>query len=90
MKRCTQCQSYAINPSQHGRDGTRLDLCDVCFWRDTAETRAARIARMEEALKTCDDNFSRFAPDEGSRYGDSWKSVREALGRPNPWEKWTP
>ena len=46
----------------------------------------ARIARLEAALKTCDHNFSRSAPDEGSRNGDSWKAVREALGRPNPWE----
>lgn len=50
----------------------------------------ARIARLEEALNTCDHNFSRFAPDEGSRYGDSWQAVREALGRHNPWEHWTP
>ena len=50
----------------------------------------ARIARLEEALKTCDDNFNRYGPDVGSRYGDSWQAVREALGRPNPWEHWTP
>ena len=50
----------------------------------------ARIARLEEALNTCDDNFSRFAPQEGSRYGDSWQAAREALGRHNPWEHWTP
>ena len=49
-----------------------------------------RILRLEMALETCDDNFNRFAPDEGSRYGDSWQAVREALGRPNPWEKSTP
>lgn len=49
-----------------------------------------RILRLEEALNMCDDNFSRFAPQEGSRYGDSWQAVREALGRHNPWEHWTP
>ena len=36
MKKC-KCGSYAINPNHHGRDGTDLDLCDVCYWRKRAE-----------------------------------------------------
>ena len=39
MKSC-KCGSYAINPGQHGRDDTDLDLCDVCFWRKRATTSA--------------------------------------------------
>lgn len=35
--KCTNCGSHAINPHLHGRDKTRLDLCDVCFWRNKAE-----------------------------------------------------
>ena len=90
MTQCKRCKSYAINPSQHGRDGTRLDLCDVCFWRDVAEERADRIARLEEALNQCDWGFTKNCPDEYSTNGASWKAVREALGRPNPWKHWTP
>lgn len=33
MMACKQCGSQAINHHCHGRDGTRPDLCDVCFWR---------------------------------------------------------
>ena len=37
MHKCA-CGSYAINPSQHGREeGVDLDLCDVCYWRKRAE-----------------------------------------------------
>ena len=50
----------------------------------------ARIARLEEALKECDHGFTKHCPDEWSTNGASWKAVREALGRPNPWEKSTP
>lgn len=34
---CKRCGSFAINPGQHGRDLTDLDLCDVCYWRKRAE-----------------------------------------------------
>lgn len=50
----------------------------------------ARIARMEAALNECDHGFTKHCPDEGSTNGASWKAVREALGRPNPWEHRTP
>lgn len=33
-----KCGSYAINPHLHGRDGSRNDLCDVCYWRNKAES----------------------------------------------------
>jgi hypothetical protein len=48
--RCTRCQSYDINPNQKGRDNTRLDLCDVCYWRDRAETAEKRPERGQLAL----------------------------------------
>ena len=37
MTECTRCGSFAINPSNHGRDKTDLNLCDVCYWRKRAE-----------------------------------------------------
>ena len=43
-----KCGSYAINPYRHGRGNDRLDLCDVCYWRDHAEDWHARA----EALQT--------------------------------------
>lgn len=36
MSACKRCGSFAINPHWHGRDGTDLDLCDVCYWRTRA------------------------------------------------------
>jgi hypothetical protein len=35
---CIKCGSMAINHHIHGRDGTRPDLCDVCFWIDKYES----------------------------------------------------
>jgi ribosomal protein L32 len=32
--RCKNCGSYAINHHLHGRDGSRNELCDVCYWRE--------------------------------------------------------
>lgn len=37
---CTRCGSYAINHNLHGRDGSDVDLCDVCYWRKRAESSA--------------------------------------------------
>lgn len=34
--KCVECGSYAINHQLHGRDGSDLDLCDVCYWRKRA------------------------------------------------------
>lgn len=34
----------AINHNLHGRDGTRDDLCDVCFWREVVKELEAQIA----------------------------------------------
>lgn len=31
---CKICGSCAINPGQNGRGEDRLDLCDVCYWRE--------------------------------------------------------
>ena len=45
-----KCGSRAINHHSHGRDGSRGDLCDVCFWREKASALEDHIARLEEAL----------------------------------------
>ena len=37
MTQCKRCGSQAINHKHHGRDGTKPDLCDVCYWREKYE-----------------------------------------------------
>ena len=44
MRKCKECGSYAINHCSHGRDGSDVDLCDVCYWRK----RATSIQQAEE------------------------------------------
>jgi hypothetical protein len=48
--KCTRCPSYAINPNcdEVGRDRTRLDLCDVCWWRNRAEKIEAAGDKLAE------------------------------------------
>lgn len=38
--KCKMCGSHAINPHMHHRDGSDLDLCDVCYWRVRAQAKA--------------------------------------------------
>lgn len=39
MNKCKRCGSHAINENEHGREpGKDLDLCDVCYWRNVAES----------------------------------------------------
>lgn len=49
--KCKRCRSYAINHHCHGRDGSGEDLCDVCYWRNIAETRLQKITHLESALR---------------------------------------
>jgi len=49
MISCKRCFSYAINHHSHGRDGTEKELCDVCYWRNIAETRLQKINQLEKA-----------------------------------------
>ena len=49
--KCKRCRSYAINHHCHGRDGSGEDLCDVCYWRNIAETRLQKITQLESALR---------------------------------------
>lgn len=51
MSKCIQCGSYAINPHLHGRDGTDLDLCDVCYWRKRAMITAAVLKEVRKEIK---------------------------------------
>ena len=46
MNQCRSCGSYAINLNLHGRDGSKPELCDVCFWRE----RAQHVPELLEAL----------------------------------------
>jgi hypothetical protein len=49
VKCCKRCYSYAINHHNHGRDGSGEELCDVCYWRNIAETRLQKINQLEKA-----------------------------------------
>ena len=70
MKSCILCKSYAINPSQHGRDGTDNDLCDVCYWRKRAEV-------SQEFLKLIADQ----EPTRHADTDDEWVHWREIAKR---------
>jgi hypothetical protein len=72
--KCAQCQSCAINPHLHGRDDTRLDLCDVCWWRNRAEAAQSRLAILGEA----GDALARFAEQETAR-AKEWARLRRLL-----------
>ena len=50
---CKNCGSYAINPDHHGRDGTDLDLCDVCYWRKRSEDAQAEIRNNSALVNAC-------------------------------------
>jgi ribosome-binding protein aMBF1 (putative translation factor) len=60
--KCRVCGSYAINHHCHGRDGSDADLCDVCYWRERAESLRSTLDQEEpredmfsqsEITKTC-------------------------------------
>lgn len=53
--KCKRCNSCAINHHRHGRDGSGEDLCDVCYWRNIAETRLQKITYLESALRRIAD-----------------------------------
>lgn len=44
------CGSYAINLHHHGRDNTRTDLCDVCYWRDKNERADLVLATLSDMV----------------------------------------
>jgi len=44
--RCKKCGSFAINHHLHGRDGSRKDLCDVCFWREKSIKFQAALEKI--------------------------------------------
>lgn len=44
------CGSYAINLHQHGRDNTRTDLCDVCYWRNKNEEADLVLATLSDMV----------------------------------------
>jgi hypothetical protein len=52
MTTCTRCGSHAINPGRHGRDHeTRLDLCDVCYWRTAYGRLIVYCEQLIDALE---------------------------------------
>lgn len=64
MKPCVDCRSWAVNPHSHGRDNTRLDLCDVCYWRTKAEEWRRDAERMDWLERV---GFSTQNPQTGER-----------------------
>lgn len=63
--KCKHCGSYAINRHLHGRDGSKLDLCDVCYWRDKSAMQGLTLATLcdmvlgEDAPKRDDETLVR-------------------------------
>ena len=62
MSHCKQCGSYAINPGMHGRDGSDVDLCDVCYWRKRSDKLARLVKEHNDKMwngclsTRCNDN----------------------------------
>jgi hypothetical protein len=60
---CKNCKSYAINPHLHGRDGSKLDICDVCYWRYNAAMQGLTLVTLcdmvlgEDAPKRDDETL---------------------------------
>ena len=59
MHNC-KCGSYAINPNHHGRDGTDLDLCDVCYWRKRAEDLKIALCQQTWTCSKCGDETNNY------------------------------
>ena len=59
MSHCKQCGSYAINPGMHGRDGSDVDLCDVCYWRKRSD-ELARLVKEHNADLVIECNRNRW------------------------------
>ena len=57
MKSCKVCGSYAINHHLHSRDGSVDDLCDVCYWREKAESLRHQNDELLLALRLAKDMF---------------------------------
>lgn len=70
MGRCSRCGSYAINHHLHGRNGSRRDLCDVCYWRDIAETFADDRIELLQQLAMAEDAANK---------GDKARKVAQSL-----------
>jgi hypothetical protein len=79
-----KCGSYAINHHLHGRDGSRGDLCDVCFWREKATALEAHAARLEAIgdvfLKTLADSLEDplHWNDDAAQAEKDWTQAKEA------------
>ena len=50
MSTCAQCGSAAITDG-HGRDGTRTDLCDVCYWRARYEASEKGMKKVQRRIR---------------------------------------
>ena len=89
MSDTPRTDSYVAVLIAEGADADSLEHFARELERELNDAKA-RILRLEMALNECDLGFTKNCPDECSTNGASWKAVREALGRPNPWEHWTP
>ena len=73
--KCEKCGSYAINSHLHGRDGTRPDLCDVCFWRERSSQLVTTLLGTVQVLEhIATKHATGCAPDSVD-----WDWVRERV-----------
>lgn len=95
MQQCTRCDSYAINPRLHGRDGGDADLCDVCYWRKRAEaseldcqvceTAANRLEHLQTVLRqliaaTELHHLNPMDLENRSKYNQAKRMAKQAIG----------
>ena len=56
IKSCRVCGSYAINEHLHGRiPGAKPDLCDVCYWREVANSLGFHVALVPMSNEEMED-----------------------------------
>lgn len=84
MHKCTKCGSYAINHHLHGRDGSDVDLCDVCFWQKRAPEAASaggsspipeNILRAADAIAAYPEAYKGYALILAEYIRSNWPSL---------------
>ncbi len=75
MSACVDCGSWAINHHLYGRDGSRPDLCDTCYWRLKAE-KFRRDAERYRWLR--DLPLGSKHEQIGNMPGDMWDAAIDA------------
>ena len=81
MTKCKRCGSYAINAFLRDQCETGMDLCDVCYWRQKAESEAARCANYCDQIEhlLSERNQYRAAAKAANQCADYWTEQAATL-----------